>query len=71
MTDKKDKMVRHERAEGDGAVLSDSQIMSLPDGKKTLVKGLNGKKGSYDAYLIPEGVKEYSHMKDGKEVRGF
>ncbi|MEY8333281.1 hypothetical protein AALB53_09260 [Lachnospiraceae bacterium 47-T17] len=46
MTDKEDKMVRHERAEGDGAVLSDSQIMSLPDGKKTLVKGLNGKKAA-------------------------
>lgn len=54
-----------------GANLSDSQIKSLLDGKKTLVKGLNGKKGSYDAYLIPEGVKEYSYMKDGKEVRGF
>ena len=26
--------------------------------QKTLVKGLNGKMGSYDAYLIPEGVKE-------------
>lgn len=35
-----------------GATLSDSQVKSLLDGKKTLVKGLNGKKGSYDAYLI-------------------
>lgn len=34
-------------------------------------KGLNGKKGSYDAYLIPEGVKEYSYTKDGKGVQGF
>jgi len=54
-----------------GAALSDSQVKNLLDGKKTLLKGLNGKKGSYDAYLIPEGVKEYSYTKDGKEVQGF
>ncbi len=41
------------------------------EGKKTLVKGLKGKKGSYNAYLITEGVKEYSYAKDGKEVKGF
>lgn len=40
------------------------------DGKKTLVKGLKGKKGSYDAYLIPEGIEDYSYTKDGKEVKG-
>lgn len=54
-----------------GTALSDSQVKSLLDGKKTFVKGLNGKKGSYDAYLIPEGVKEYSYTKDGKKVQGF
>ena len=54
-----------------GAALTDSQVKSLLDGKKTLVKGLNGKKGSYDAYLIPEGVTEYSYTKDGKEIQGF
>lgn len=32
--------------------------------------GVSEEKGSYDAYLIPEGVKEYSYTKDGKEVRG-
>ena len=53
-----------------GAALSDSQVKSLIDGKKTLVKGLKGKKGSYDAYLIPEGVEDYSYTKDGKEVKG-
>ena len=53
-----------------GAVLSDSQIKSLLEGKKTLVKGLKGKKGSYDAYLIPEGVEDYSYTKDGKEIKG-
>ena len=53
-----------------GAVLSDSQIKSLLEGKKTLVKGLKGKKGSYDAYLIPEGIEDYSYTKDGKEIKG-
>jgi len=53
-----------------GTALTDSQIKSLLEGKKTLVKGLNGKKGSYDAYLIPEGVEDYSYIKDGKEVKG-
>ncbi len=53
-----------------GASLSDSQVKSLLDGKKTLVKGLKGKKGSYDAYLIPEGIEDYSYTKDGKEVKG-
>jgi DNA topoisomerase-3 len=53
-----------------GAVLSDSQIKSMLEGKKTLVKGLKGKKGSYDAYLIPEGIEDYSYTKDGKEIKG-
>ena len=54
-----------------GAVLTDSQVKSLLEGKKTLVKGLKGKKGSYDAYLIPEGVEDYSYTKDGKGAKGF
>lgn len=53
-----------------GAVLSDSQIKSMLEGKRTLVKGLKGKKGTYDAYLIPEGIEDYSYTKDGKEVKG-
>ena len=52
------------------AMLSDSQIISMLEGKKTLVKGLKGKKGSYDAYLIPEGIEDYSYTKDGKEIKG-
>ena len=51
--------------------LSDSQVRSLLQGKKILVKGLKGKKGSYDAYLIPESVEEFSYTKDGKEIKGF
>ncbi len=53
-----------------GAALTDSQVKSLLEGKKTLVKGLKGKKGSYDAYLIPEGVEDFSYTKDGKEIKG-
>lgn len=53
-----------------GATLSDSQVKSMLDGKRTLVKGLKGKNGSYDAYLIPEGVEDFSYIKAGEEVRG-
>ena len=53
-----------------GTTLSDSQIKSMLEGKKTLVKGLKGKKGSYDAYLIPEGLEDYSYTKDGKVIKG-
>ena len=53
-----------------GAALTDNQVKSMLEGKKTLVKGLKGKKGSYDAYLIPEGIEDYSYTKDGKEVKG-
>ena len=51
-------------------MFSDSQIKSMLEGKKTLVKGLKGKKGGYDAYLIPEGIEDYSYIKDGKEMKG-
>ena len=51
-------------------VLSDSQIKSMLAGKKTLVKGIKGKNGLYDAYLIPEGVEDYCYTKDGKEIKG-
>jgi len=54
-----------------GATLTDSQIKSMLEGKKTLVKGLKGKKGSYDVYFIPEGIEDYSYTKDGKEIKGF
>ena len=53
-----------------GTVLSDTQIKSMLEGKKTFVKGLKGKKGTYDAYLIPEGIEDYSYTKDGKEIKG-
>ena len=53
-----------------GVPLSDTQIKSLLEGKKTLVKGLKGKKGGFDAYLIPEGIEDFSYTKDGKEIKG-
>ena len=53
-----------------GVLLSDTQIKSLLAGKKTLVKGLKGKKGNYDAYLIPESIEDFSYTKDGKEIKG-
>ena len=54
-----------------GVTFSDSQVKSLLQGKKILVKGLKGKKGSYDAYLIPESIEKFSYTKDGKEIKGF
>ena len=54
-----------------GTALTDSQVRSMLERKKTLVKGLKGKNGSYDAYLILEGIEDYSYTKDGKEIKGF
>ena len=54
-----------------GVTLSDAQVKSLLQGKKILVKGLKGKKGNYDAYLIPQSIEEFSYMKDGREIKGF
>ena len=53
-----------------GVPLSDAQIKNLLAGKKILVKGLKGKKGNYDAYLIPEDIEDFSYTKDGKEIKG-
>ena len=54
-----------------GVTLSDAQVKSLLQGKKMLVKGLKGKNGSYDAYLIPQSIEEFSYMKDGRKIKGF
>lgn len=54
-----------------GVTLSDAQVKSLLQGKKILVKGLKGKKGSYDTYLIPYNIEEFSYTKDGKKIKGF
>ena len=36
-----------------------------------LGKGLKGKKGSYDAYIIPQNIEEFFYTKDGKGIKGF
>ena len=53
-----------------GVQLSDAQVKNLLAGKKILVKELKGKKGNYDAYLIPESIEDFSYTKDGKEIKG-
>ena len=54
-----------------GVSLSDEQVESLLDGKKTLLKGLTSKVGKkYDAYIIPSGTEEYHYTKDGEEKSG-
>ena len=53
-----------------GVQLSDAQVKNLLAGKKILVKGLKGKKGNYDAYLMPESIEDFSYTKDGKEIKG-
>lgn len=52
-----------------GVTLSDSQVKSLLGGKKILVKGLKGKKGSYDAYLIPDNIEEFFTRKTARKSR--
>ncbi|MBR3515818.1 MAG: DNA topoisomerase 3 [Lachnospiraceae bacterium] len=55
-----------------GHTLTPMQIKEVLDGKKIFVKGLKNKAGkSYDAYLIPDGVEEYSYSKDGSEKSGW
>ena len=54
-----------------GVSLSDEQVESLLNGKKTLLKGLTSKAGKkYDAYIIPSGTEEYHYTKDGEEKSG-
>ncbi len=54
-----------------GVALTDEQMEKLLAGKKTLLKGLTSKAGKkYDAYIIPNGTKEYHYTKDGEEKSG-
>ena len=56
-----------------GKELSEEQVKDLLEGRKILVKGLRSKKGgTYDAYLIPDGIEPYSYTrKDGTAAGGF
>lgn len=55
-----------------GQELTDEQVKKLLSGKKILMKGLKSKTGKkYDAYLIPEGIEDYSYVnKEGNVVSG-
>ena len=56
-----------------GTKLTEDQVKNLLEGKKTFLQGLTGKNGkTYDAYLTPKGIREFSFTdKSGKEVSGF
>lgn len=54
------------------AQFTDSQVKSLLDGKKVLLKGLAGRDGKpYDLCLEPAGIEEYSYEKNGETVSGY
>ena len=54
-----------------GVALSDEQVKTLLLGKKILLKGLTSKGGKkYDAYIIPNGIEDYSYTKNGKTKSG-
>lgn len=54
------------------AQFTDSQVKSLLDGKKVLLKGLMGRDGKpYDLCLEPAGIEEYSYEKNGETVSGY
>lgn len=44
-----------------GRAYSENQLRKLLEGKKILMKGLKGKNGEYDAYLIPKGTEQYEY----------
>lgn len=56
-----------------GKEFTKEELTGLLAGGKTLVKGLKSANGgTYDAYLTPDGVQEYSYTsKDGKEISGL
>lgn len=56
-----------------GKELTEAQISSLLQNKRTLVKGLKSNKGStYDAYLTPSGISEFTYTKsDGTKATGY
>ncbi|MBR4760418.1 MAG: DNA topoisomerase 3 [Lachnospiraceae bacterium] len=56
-----------------GKELTEDEVRSILEGKKTLVTGLKSKKGgTYDAYLTPERIEPYSYTrKNGGQVSGF
>ena len=56
-----------------GKELSDDQLKNLLEGKKIFLTGLKSKKGgTYDAYVMSDGIEEYTYTKDdGSEHIGY
>lgn len=56
-----------------GKELTEEQVKDLLEGKKIFVEGIKSKKGgTYNAYLIPDGVREYPYTKkDGSQATGY
>ena len=65
--------MRHERKQGIGHTAFRCAGKE-PSGRQKdtgqRVKRLKGKKGSYDAYLIPKSIEDFSYTKEGKEIKG-
>ncbi len=54
-----------------GVVLTEEQVKELLEGKKVLLKRLKSKAGKeYDAFVVPDGIEEFSYQKDEEEKRG-
>ena len=54
-----------------GVALSEEQVKNLLSSKKILLKGLTSKLGKkYDAYIIPNGIEDYSYTKNGETKSG-
>lgn len=55
-----------------GKKITDKQFVSLCNGRKTKISGIEKKSGdgTYNAYAVPEGVEDFSYQKDGKIVKG-
>ena len=56
-----------------GKELSEEQVKDVLNGKKRYLEGIKRKKGGeFNAYLIPDGIEEYSYKKkDGEEMTGY
>ena len=54
-----------------GVSLTEEQVITILSGKKILLKGLTSKMGKkYDAYIIPNGIEDYSYTKNGETKSG-
>ena len=54
-----------------GVAFSEEQVKNLLSSKKILLKGLTSKLGKkYDAYIIPNGIEDYSYTKNGETKSG-